>query len=100
MKTLVPYVSLLPLACCPDDFVLRRVAAMDGRIVAERTTTRARWRHHCRQTNPPYSPEASLLNSRLLFDACKGGDTQGALWCLAHGADVNWANPEADGKIK
>lgn len=44
-----------------------------------------------------FSPEAVLSSSRQLFDACKGGDMFGALWSLAHGADVNWANPEADG---
>ncbi|CAN0033867.1 unnamed protein product [Scytosiphon promiscuus] len=49
--------------------------------------------------DPPYdpSPEASLSSSRLLFDACRNGDMLGALWCLAHGADVNWANSEAGG---
>ncbi|CAM9905990.1 unnamed protein product, partial [Choristocarpus tenellus] len=44
--------------------------------------------------SPPLdkSPEAVERASRRLFDACKAGDMDDVIWCLAHGADVNWAN--------
>ncbi|CAN0048034.1 unnamed protein product, partial [Ectocarpus fasciculatus] len=49
--------------------------------------------------DPPHdtSPEAALSASRLLFDACKEGKMVEAMWCLAHGADVNWTNTTAGG---
>eukprot|EP00752_Nemacystus_decipiens_P002697 g2518.t1 len=60
---------------------------------------RAKYEHR-RFLDPPYdpSPAALLSYSRLLFDACGRGDTLGVLYCLAHGADVNWANPDAEGR--
>ncbi|CAM9882221.1 unnamed protein product [Ectocarpus sp. 12 AP-2014] len=52
-----------------------------------------------RFVDPPHdmSPEAALSSSRLLFDACKEGNMVEAMWCLAHGADVNWTNTTAGG---
>ena len=37
--------------------------------------------------------------SRELLRAVKEGDMFGVLWCLAHGADVNWANPDVPGEF-
>lgn len=46
-----------------------------------------------------FSPEATLHASRRLSAAAKEGDVLNALWCLAHGAIVNWANPDENGNL-
>lgn len=42
---------------------------------------------------------ALLKANRRLFVACESGDVEEVLWSMAHGADVNWSNPEDAGKI-
>lgn len=46
-----------------------------------------------------FSPEATFHASRRLSAAAKEGDVLNALWCLAHGAIVNWANSDENGNL-